>query len=68
VSGQDGWRRQRRRHRDIENAVDDVGWAAGNLNDALKPNKGCALAALALGGGALTALIVAGRAVGEWLA
>lgn len=48
--------------------MDDVGWAAGNLNDALKPNKGCALAALALGGGALTALIVAGRAVGEWLA
>jgi hypothetical protein len=56
------WRRQRRRHDDIENAVDDVAWGAGNLNRALEP-RGCGLVVLA----GLSALAIASSAVGWWI-
>jgi hypothetical protein len=58
----DRWRRQRRRHDRIEDAVDDVAWAGGRLNDALKPRSGCAVVVLA----GAAAVAAASSAVGGW--
>jgi hypothetical protein len=57
------WKRQRRRHREIEYAVDDLAFGAENMKDALQPRSGCMVAMIAL----VTAAATLGTAVWEVL-
>ena len=47
-NGHQRWRRQRRRHDEIEYAVDDLAFGAQNMKDALQPRGSCMVALIAL--------------------